>query len=254
MAWNPDQYNRFADDREQPFWDLAGLVEAPSQPPALVDLGCGDGRLTAELHRRMEAARTVGIDSSAEMLERARDHAGAGVSFEAGDLAAWSGAANIVLANASLQWVPDHHGVLARWRSGLGPGGQLAVQVPANNTHASHVVARELAGEWMGEAAPPDPVEANVLAPEDYASVLYELGFHRQHVRMQVYAHVLESTASVVEWVKGTSLTRFRPVLPARRFDEFVDEYRTRLVARLGDHRPFLYTFRRILFWGRLPG
>ena len=253
MTWNPDQYNRFAAEREQPFWDLAALVEPPSDPPALVDLGCGDGRLTAELHRRLAAGRTLGIDSSPEMLERAADHTGPEVTFAPGDLAVWSGTADIVFANASLQWVPDHREVLARWRSGLRAGGQLAVQVPANNTHASHVVARELAAEWLGEAAPPDPVEAHVLAPEDYAVQLFQLGFERQHVRLQVYAHVLESTASVVEWVKGTSLTRLRPVLPAGRFDEFVDEYRTRLVARLGDHRPFLYPFRRILLWGRLP-
>ena len=254
MTWNPDQYNRFAVEREQPFWDLVALVEAPSVAPALVDLGCGDGRLTAEVHRHLGAARTIGIDSSAEMLERAREYSSPDVGFEEGDLAAWSGTGDIVFANASLQWVPDHRGVLTRWRSALRPGGQLAVQVPANNTHASHVVARELAAEWLGETAPLDPVEANVLAPEDYASLLYELGFERQHVRLQVYAHVLESTASVVEWVKGTSLTRFRPVLPAGRFDEFVAEYRDRLVARLGDHRPYLYPFRRILLWGRLPG
>lgn len=253
MTWNPDQYNRFAAEREQPFWDLAALLEAPAEPPAVVDLGCGDGRLTAELHRRFGARQTVGIDSSPEMLARAADYAGPEVSFEAGDLSTWSGSADIVFANASLQWVPDHRAVLARWRSGLPPEGQIAVQVPANNSHASHVIARELAAEWLGGAAPPDPVEVNVLAPEDYAQTLYDLGFEHQHVRLQVYCHVLESTAAVVEWVKGTSLTRFRPALPAGRFDEFVDEYRNRLVARLGDHRPYLYTFRRILLWGRLP-
>ena len=254
MAWNPDQYNRFAAEREQPFWDLVALLEPASGPADLVDLGCGDGRLTADLHRRLGAGTTVGIDSSPEMLARADQHRGSGIAFQPGDLAQWGGTADIVFANAALQWVPEHRDVLARWRAGLRRGGQLAVQVPANNTHPSHVVARELAAEWLGDAAPPDPVEANVLAPEDYAGILYNLGFERQQVRLQVYAHVLDSTAAVVEWVKGTSLTRFKSVLPDGRFDEFVDEYRDRLVARLGDQQPFLYLFKRILFWGRLPG
>lgn len=254
MTWSPDQYNRFADEREQPFWDLASLVEAPADPPVLVDLGCGDGRLTAELHRRLGAGATVGIDSSPEMLARASAHASPRVTFQAGDLSTWTGPADIVFSNAALHWVPDHRAVLARWRSGLRPGGQIAVQVPANNVHPSHVVARQVASEWLGETAPPDPVDTNVLAPEDYASTLFELGFERQHVRLQVYCHVLDSTASVVEWVKGSSLTRFRPVLPGTRFEEFVDEYRARLMAVLGEHRPYLYTFRRIHMWGRLPG
>jgi trans-aconitate 2-methyltransferase len=148
--------------------------------------------------------------------------------------------------------VPDHVGVLARWRSGLRPGGQLAVQIPANAEHPSHQVARELATEWLAEAAPADPVERNVLAPETYAELLYDLGFGRQHVRLQVYGHALASTAEVVEWVKGTSLTRFRTVFDEDRYQEFMGEYRDRLMARLGERQPYFYAFRRILLWARL--
>jgi trans-aconitate 2-methyltransferase len=254
MAWNPDQYNRFAEEREQPFWDLAAELEPTASPPLVVDLGCGDGRLTAELHRRLGAARTVGSDSSAEMLERAAEHAGPAVSFEPGDLSQWEGEADIVFANASLQWTSDHLDVLTRWRRGLRPRGQLAVQVPSNAGHPSHQVARELAEEWLGSAAPPDPVERNVLAPETYAEALFDLGFVRQSVRLQVYGHRLDSSQDVVEWVKGTSLTRFRRVLEQERYEEFLTEYRSRLMARLGERRPYFYAFRRVLLWGRLEG
>ena len=51
------------------------------------------------------------------------------------------------------------------------------------------------------------------FVPAVVSELLHELGFAEQHVRLQVYAHVLESTADVVEWTKGTSLTRFRRVL-----------------------------------------
>jgi len=250
MTWDPGQYNRFSAERELPFWDLAALID-PVPGPVVVDLGCGDGRLTAALHRRLGAARTLGLDSSPEMLAAAHEHAGGGIGFEAGDLSRWEGRADVVFANASLHWVPDHPQVLRRWSQALPPGGQLAVQIPANADHPSHVVARALGAEWLGPSAPPDPVATNVLEPERYAAILDELGFEHQSVRLQVYGHRLATSADVVEWVKGTSLTRFKAVLPPEEFEAFLGEYRRRLVDVLGPAEPYFYPFKRILMWGR---
>ena len=82
--------------------------------------------------------------------------------------------------------------------------------------------------------------------------LLDRLGFTRQHVRLQVYGHHLASSAEVVEWTRGSSLTRFARVLNPEEFERFVDEYRRRLVAELGDRSPYFYTFKRTLLWGRL--
>jgi trans-aconitate 2-methyltransferase len=158
----------------------------------------------------------------------------------------------VVFANASLQWVAGHVEVLTRWRSALRKGGQLAVQVPSNADHPSQTVADELGDEWLGEKAPPNHVTTTVLKPDSYARLLDDLGFERQHVRLQVYGHHLDSTAAVVEWMKGTALTRFRAVFDDAEFSRFVDEYRHRLVAVLGDQSPYFYPFKRILMWGRL--
>ncbi len=249
--WDPTQYNRFAGERERPFWDLAALLE-PVARPGLVDLGCGDGRLTAALHRRLGASRTVGVDSSPEMLAGAAARAEPGLTFESGDLATWTAdGVDIVISNAALHWVGDHPAVLARWRDALADGGQLAVQVPANPDHPSHEISRQLAEEWMGDEAPPDPVHEHVLTPDRYAEVLDDLGFERQHVRLQVYGHRMASTADVVEWVKGTSLTRFRQTMPPADYERFLEEYRRRLLGVLGDRPDYFYAFKRILFWGR---
>lgn len=252
QSWNPVQYNAFAAEREQPFWDLAALLK-PTESPTLVDLGCGDGRLTEALHRQLHASATVGVDSSEAMLTEAAAHAGEAMAFHSGDIGAWSESGqDIVFSNAALQWVPDHASVLGRWRRALDAGGQLAVQVPTNADHVSHRVARELGEQWLGEEAPPDPVADNVLAPEAYAQLLARLGFERQHVRLQVYLHNLRSSADVVEWVKGTSLTRFKAVLKAADYERFIDEYRALLLKELGERSPYLYTFKRILMWGQL--
>jgi trans-aconitate 2-methyltransferase len=251
-TWDPAQYNRYAAEREQPFWDLAGLLQ-PVPQAKLVDLGCGDGRLTGELHRRIDAGDTLGVDSSAAMLAAAGPHAADDVRFAMGDIATWTepAAYDIVFANAALQWVPDHPGVLRRWTASLRPGGQLAVQVPSNADHPGHTVAAEVAAEFI-DAPPADAVAYNVLPPDAYAVLLDQLGFERQHVRLQVYGHRLASTGDVVEWVKGTSLTRFKPFLPTEQWDQFIDRYRQRLLAVLGDRSPYFYPFKRILVWGRL--
>ena len=145
--------------------------------------------------------------------------------------------------------------MLARWRDALTGDGQLAVQMPTNADHPSHVVAarspRNSRSSSGFDGIPPlDPVQ-RVLAPEEYAQMLDDLGFARQHVRLQVYPHHLDSTADVVEWVKGTSLTRFQSRFTPELYADFLDRYRDRLIDVLGDHRPYLYTFKRILFWAR---
>ena len=144
-AWDPAQYNRFADEREQPFWDLARLLQ-PVAEPVVADLGCGDGRLIAALHEHLRAATTLGVDSSPSMINDAGAHVTEHVTFELGDIQTWQQPAqyDIVFANASLQWVPDHAAVLERWIRSLRPGGQLAVQVPSNADQATHRVAAEL--------------------------------------------------------------------------------------------------------------
>lgn len=258
-SWQPAQYHRFQQERQAPFFDLLALLQAVPGG-RVVDLGCGTGELSHILHQRLEAAETLGIDNSAEMLAEARSTVD-GLTFREGDIGGFDepGAWDVVAANASLQWVPDHATVLARWTGSLRPGGQLAVQMPANVDHASHRLSSEVAldpefaaaFEASGGPPPADPV-LSVLRPEQYAVLLDELGFVDQHVRLQVYGHHLASTAEVVEWVKGTSLTRFRRRLPPDVYETFVNRYRQRLLAELGDHHPYFYAFKRILLWGRL--
>ena len=161
----------------------------------------------------------------------------------------------MIISNAALQWIPDHPAVLARWAAALTERGQLAVQMPTNADHASHRVSSEVAHEQpfldaFGGTPPPDPV-LGVAKPEEYSERLDAIGCSEQHVRLQVYRHHLDSSADVVEWVKGTSLTRFKERLTPELFEEFVDRYRERLVQVLGDQRPFLYTFKRIPLWAR---
>jgi trans-aconitate 2-methyltransferase len=258
-GWDPEQYGRFANERAQPFHDLLALL-APAPFGRAVDLGCGSGELTAMAAQELGVAEMTGIDNSETMLASAAARASETLRFAYGDIASWTSQRNhdLVLAAATLQWVPDHAAVLRRWTEALAPGGQIAVQVPANADAPTHTVATALADREPYRSAfgpggpPPDPVAMNVLHPKQYAELLYDLGYERQHVSLRVYPHVLPSTRHAVEWVKGTTLTRFKTALPADRYEQFLVDYERDLLSVLGERRPFFFPFPRILFWGRL--
>ena len=259
--WNPQQYTKFAAERAQPFHDLLALIRDRPVHDA-VDLGCGPGELTRRAADELGCATMVGIDNSPAMLSNAEQFAGGSVHFQHGDIATWTGdrQVDLVLAAASLQWVPDHRAVLESWTAALRPGGQIAVQVPANASAPSHRIAQHVAEtepfvSAFGTAGPPaDPVADNVLAPEVYADILFDLGFVDQHVRLQVYPHVLGSSHDVVEWVRGTTLTRFQKLLDPDVFAEYLVAYEQALIDEIGDRRPYFFPFRRVLMWGRLGG
>ena len=252
-AWKPAQYERFRDERAQPFRDLAALVE-PRPGMRIFDLGCGTGELTAELHQSLKARETVGIDSSAAMLARVPQVPG--LRFEQQDINSFAPEekADLIFSNAALHWVPDHGPLFARLTTALAPGGQLAVQMPMTDDHLTHRTASELArspmfrrllGGYQGR--PPLP------EPERYASWLHRLGHARQHVRVVVYTHLLGSREEVLEWVRGAMLTDYQKRLPPQDWTRFLERYRQLLIPQLDDERPYFYTYPRIHIWGALP-
>ena len=116
------------------------------------------------------------------------------------------------------------------------------------------MLAKEVAAEPAFAPEHPDPgpaPEDNVLSPARYAEVLYSSGAIQQHVRLQVYGHLLPSVESVVEWVRGSLLTPVRARMDDETFEAYLDRYRECLLAELGQRRPYFYAFSRILCWAR---
>jgi trans-aconitate 2-methyltransferase len=257
-TWDPAQYDRFQREREQPFFDLLALVR---RRPGMrvVDLGCGTGKLTRTLHQQLEARETVGLDRSDSMLAKTRmEGQPGGLSFEAGTIESFATRASppapwdLIFSNAALHWVEDHDSLIARLVEALAPSGQLAFQVPAQYDTLTHTVADELAAlEPYASAFGGWRLSQPVLTPEEYARLLYRCGFPDPKVELIVYPHVLPGREDVVEWVKGTLLTEYKRHLPGATYEQFIGEYRERLLAQLEDERPFFYPFKRILCWGQ---
>jgi trans-aconitate 2-methyltransferase len=253
-GWDPARYERFAAERRQPFRDLLALLEAVPGG-TVVDLGCGTGEPTRELHEATRAAETLGIDSSAAMLEKARAFEGRGVRFERGDIAEFAPnhPYDIVFSNAALHWVPDHERLLARLAAVVAKSGQLAFQVPDMKLAVTHATADEIAGEepFRGPLGGESPNPRHVLEPEAYARILDRLGFARQTVRLQIYGVRLASREEAFDWVEGSLLSAYRASLTPELYAVFLDRYRERLLPRLPDVKPLFFPYRRILAWGR---
>jgi trans-aconitate 2-methyltransferase len=232
MRWDPEQYGRYADERGRPFADLTGRIH-PARPPRLVvDLGCGPGLLTASLAERWPDAEVIGVDSSPEMIARAMPLSGGGLGFVRADLRTWTppGPVDVMVANASLHWVPQHVQLLPTLVDRLAPGGTLALQVPHNFDAPSHLLLHELRNtpRWrstIGDDVAPDLIRvAESGGAAEYLAVLAGAGC-TVDVWETTYLHVLTGPDPVLEWMRGTGARPTLAALPDVERAEFEREY-----------------------------
>ena len=286
VRWDPDQYRRFASHRLRPALELAARLEG-LEPRTIFDLGCGTGEITRILAQRWPSARVHGIDSSEEMLEKARGAAevpapgaAGSLTFELGDLASWSTdePADLLFSNAAYHWISDHRSVFPRLLRSLAPGGALAVQMPMSWDLPSHRAMREVLGLGRSGGAPPSVVSATLGAdsgvedrgfgsralreamgrkPLLETSEYYDLlcaSAHEVDIWETEYLQALEGEDPVLEWVSGTGLRPILEGLQGEERDAFLDRYRRRLrelYPRSQDGRT-LYPFRRLFLFARV--
>ncbi len=259
-SWDPALYERFSDHRSRPFRDLLSRVWA-DDARLVVDLGCGNGPMTLLAANRWPSARLIGVDSSADMLDRARelDHSRR-VEWIHADLAEWdicsAGAPDVVLTNAALQWVPSHPDLIPRWCEQLPAGAWFAMQVPGNGAAPSHRSIADAVAEHPRRAELEPLLHGNAVAdPADYAELLARRCGHVD-VWETTYLQILDpggqQSDPVLDWIRGTAL---RPVLDALTQAErgpFLSDLARRL-ATAYPRRPYgvPFPFRRIFAVGR---
>jgi trans-aconitate 2-methyltransferase len=246
-TWSPATYLQFEDERTRPARDLLAQVPLVTARK-VVDVGCGPGNSTALLVARYPDAKIVCIDSSPAMLEEARRALPEALFIEA-DANTWlpDPDTDLVFANATYHWIPDHLMIFRRILSTLRPGAVLAVQMPDNLAEPAHQLMRQVAvdGPWTerlaGAArAPLPPVREYYDALQSKAS--------RLDIWHTIYNHVLKGPEAIVDWVRGTGLRPFIDPLSRDERDEFLSRYR----ARIADAYPAAIDGKVLLRFPRL--
>ncbi|MGI9155310.1 MAG: methyltransferase domain-containing protein [Marmoricola sp.] len=253
QRWDPARYRTYADERGRPFTELLARVPATA-PRTVVDLGSGPGNLTGLLKLRWPDAGVTGLDSSPDMVEATRGQDD-GVSYDVADLRDWAPAepVDVLVSNATLQWVPGHLDLLPSLIAEVAPGGWFALQVPGNFDQPSHTIRRALEAEapyFSRTAALASPSSHD---PETYLRILQPLA-SSVDAWETTYLHVLTGADPVFDWISGTSL---QPTLQALD-DELRPRFEAELRIRLRDAYPddghgVVLPFRRVFAVARKP-
>ena len=246
LTWDDAQYLKFADERTRPAAELLARV-AVDAPALVVDLGCGPGNSTALLARRWPAAEIVGVDNSEAMLARAGDTLPR-QRFVLADIRTFRAdrPIDVLFANASLHWLPDHARILPALLDSLAPGGTLALQMPDNHHEPSHRLMREVIRTYEV-----DPVMVPTHPPIESVAFYYDLLAPRA-TRVDIwqtrYEQVVPDAAAIVEWFKGTGLRPYLEAIPPDRHPDFERDYEAeidRAYPRRADGRR-LFSFPRL--------
>ncbi|KND58004.1 Trans-aconitate 2-methyltransferase [Candidatus Paraburkholderia schumanniana] len=195
-----------------------------------MDLGCGPGNSTETLLACAPHAKITGIDNSGDMIAAARKRLPE-VQFELADISAWraEGPYDLILANVSLQWVPDHETLFPALVAKLAEGGQLAVQMPDNLDEPAHRLMREAAadGPWRDKLK---GVERTARYRAEWYYSLLKPQCASVDVWRTTYHHPLEGGIdAIIEWFKGSALRPFLARLDAQEATAFLDRYRAGL-------------------------
>ena len=252
--WNPNQYLKYSDHRLRPALELLDRISIAS-PNIIYDLGCGTGHITRMLADRWPSATVTGLDSSADMLQKARTESDE-IHWVEVDIDRWTPdpRPDLIYSNATLQWLTDHHILFPRLVEFLNPGGCLAVQMPLSWTAPSHQLMRETLGNGGegGRALGTETLRQTVARKwVGDADVYYDLltgSTTHLDIWETEYLQILTGEDPVLEWVKGTGL---RPILNGLKDDEretFLITYRRRLreVYPAKSDGCTLYPFRRL--------
>jgi trans-aconitate 2-methyltransferase len=230
--WSATQYLKFEDDRTRPPRDL--VAQVPLQRPRLiVDLGCGPGNSTELLVERFPQSEIVGLDSSPDMLKKARQRLPQ-CSFIEADIATWKPEprTDLIFGNAVMQWLPDHPAIMRRMLEAMPRGGVLAIQMPDNTREPALKFQREVGqeGPWRDHPEIKAAARDDLPSPEAFYDLLKPVASHID-IWHSVYNHVMASPEAITEWFKGSSLQPFLSPLNAADREQFLAAYTKKIVG-----------------------
>jgi trans-aconitate 2-methyltransferase len=178
--WDGQLYDRVSGPMETLGLEVLERLELAGDELVL-DAGCGSGRITEALIRRLPDGHVIAVDGSPSMVEAARRRLGDDADVRVADLLELDlpERVNCVLSTATFHWIADHERLFRRLRRALRPGGRLLAQcggegnIDVLRASGHAVLAREpYAGHLAGWRAP-----WNYAGPDQTRRRLLDAGF-----------------------------------------------------------------------------
>jgi trans-aconitate 2-methyltransferase len=178
--WDAETYDAISDPQFSWGMEVLDRLELDGDETAL-DAGCGSGRVTEELAKRLPSGGILAVDASEAMIEKARERLGEGASYLVADLAELEveEPVDLIFSTATFHWILDHERLFRHLRAALVPGGRLVAQCGGLGNVAEH--ARAIAAVATRPEYAPSfegmTLMWNFAGPEETESRLREAGF-----------------------------------------------------------------------------
>jgi trans-aconitate 2-methyltransferase len=178
--WDAETYDAVSDPQFEWGMEVLERLELRGDEVA-VDAGCGSGRVTAELARRLPQGRVIAVDGSEAMVEKARERLGEDADYRVTDLVELEleEPVDLVFSTATFHWIGDHDRLFRQLHAVLKPGGRLVAQCGGQGNVATH--GRAIAAVAADPEYAPHLTEArglwNFASPEETEPRLRDAGF-----------------------------------------------------------------------------
>lgn len=252
MPWNPDIYNQFKDIRFKPFFDLMSLISDKNLDNA-IDVGCGTGEQTVILSKHFANTNFVGIDSSAEMLEKSSHLQTEHLKFEQQtieDFAQGIQTYDLIFSNAALQWSDTHKELFQKIISKLNRNGQLAIQMPVQTENTLNQILLKMVQEPnYAQQLNGFVRHSPVLSIDDYTQLLFDNGLTDINISLKVYPIIASSATELFNFISGSALVPYFERLTDTERIAFKEDFVNRIHMHYNKF-PAIYPFKRILMYG----
>jgi len=237
-AWNPEDYHRHSSAQQAWAHELIGKLDL-SGDERVLDLGCGEGKVTAEIAARLPSGSVLGLDLSRDMIAFAREcfplEQYPNLRFVEGDMLdlPFDREFDTVFSNASLHWVADHGRVFSGIACALRPGGRVLLQMGGKGNAAPVLALADTMLEeepWKDLFDGPLPRYA-FYGPEEERRQLAAAGLAPVRVELIDKDMVFGSLDDLAGWIRTTWHLYLEP-LPEGARSAFVAEVANRYVER----------------------
>jgi trans-aconitate 2-methyltransferase len=228
--WNAKDYAQNSQNQYRWATELIPKLKLQGHE-ALLDIGCGDGKITAEISKALSNGKAVGVDNSEQMINLAKTTFGKpdypNLTFHVMDARnlTFKGEFDVAFSNAALHWILDQSAVLACVMRSLKPHGRVLFQMAGKgNAKAVLDIFEEMLvlPQWrhyFGEFTFP----YSFLDAKQYRELLQAVGLNPLRVDHFSKDMKFPDAEGLAGWVRTTWLP-FTERVPAAKRDGFVKE------------------------------